>query len=159
MIKFTLPVRPATKKNEPRLLWKKSQFPYQIKIGKFVIATIMYRPLIIPSAKYEDFEKLCSPYLTRVKTELGTIRYPINIKALFYRETKHRVDLTNLCEALDDAMVKAELLLDDNRDIIAGHDGSRVYYDKLNPRIEIEITELKDYAQWKNVKDVQTNLF
>jgi hypothetical protein len=27
----------------------------------------------------------------------------------------------------------------DNRDIVASHDGSRVYYDKQRPRVEIEI--------------------
>ncbi len=158
MIRFTLPIRPVTKKNSPRIIWKRTQKPYQIKIGKFVIATLMYRPLIIPSEANEVFEKESLQYFAHVKNQIGTINYPINVKAIFYRDTMRRVDLTNSCEALDDAMVHAELLIDDNRDIIAGHDGSRVYHDKVNPRIEIEITELKDYAQWKNTKDVQGRL-
>ena len=57
--------------------------------------------------------------------------------------TKRKVDLANLLNAIDDAMVKAELLADDNRDIIAGHDGSRVYYDKQKPRIEITSNTFK----------------
>ena len=64
-------------------------------------------------------------------------------------KTKRRVDLTNLLEAVDDMLVKAGVLADDNRDIVAGHDGSRVYYDKDNPRIEIDITSETNYTQWK----------
>jgi hypothetical protein len=45
-------------------------------------------------------------------------------------------------------LVKAEVVQDDNRNIIAGHDGSRVYYNKENPHIEVNITKMKDYEQW-----------
>ena len=141
MIKFTLPVRPATKKNSGQIVMR----------GKY--------PVLLPSKNYLQFEKNAMPYFLNVKNQIGVINYPINLQCVFYMETIRRVDLANLLNAVDDAMVKAELLIDDNRDIIAGHDGSRVYYDKVNPRIEIEITELKNYAQWKNTKDVQTNLF
>ena len=48
---------------------------------------------------------------------------------------------TNLLEAIDDIMVKAGLLVDDNFTIIQSHDGSRVFYDKNNPRTEIRITK------------------
>jgi len=65
-------------------------------------------------------------------------------------DTRRRVDLTNLLEGLDDMLVKAEVIEDDNRDFIASHDGSRVYWDKENPRIEVEITKVKDYEQWRN---------
>ena len=36
-------------------------------------------------------------------------------------------------------MVTAGILLDDKSDIVIGHDGSRVYYDKKNPRTEVKI--------------------
>ena len=51
-------------------------------------------------------------------------------------------------------MVKSGLILDDNRDIIAAHDGSRVFHDKHNPRIEITISEMKEYTPWNptNIK-------
>jgi hypothetical protein len=35
------------------------------------------------------------------------------------------------------------IIEDDNSQIVAGHDGSRVRYDKNNPRTEIEITEME----------------
>lgn len=53
--------------------------------------------------------------------------------------TKHRVDLVNLLEATCDVLVKADVLEDDNSKIVASHDGSRVLYDKANPRAEIYI--------------------
>jgi Holliday junction resolvase RusA-like endonuclease len=55
--------------------------------------------------------------------------------------TRRKVDLTNLLEAIDDIMVKAGLLADDNFTIIQSHDGSRVFYDPENPRTVVCITK------------------
>ena len=141
MIKFTLPIRPATKKNSGQ----------RITVGGF--------PRLIPSKQYLQFEKDCQPYFKQVLNQIGQIYYPINLQAVFYVETKRRIDLPNLLNAVDDAMVKSELILDDNRDIIASHDGSRVYHDKFNPRIEIEITKQENYTQWKDTQTKQHKLF
>jgi Holliday junction resolvase RusA-like endonuclease len=73
-------------------------------------------------------------------------------------DARRKVDLSNLLNAVDDAMVKSGLIIDDNRDIIAGHDGSRVFHDKINPRIELEIKELKNYVQWQDTKNTQQKL-
>lgn len=140
MIRFTLPVRPVTKKNSGQIVMRGSY------------------PILLPSKQYLNFEKDCMPYFAQVKKQVEQINYPINLQCVFYTETKRRVDLSNLLNAVDDAMVKSGLILDDNRDIIAGHDGSRVYHDKENPRIEIEINELKNYVQWKDTKNVQMKL-
>lgn len=141
MIKFTLPIRPATKKNSGQI----------ITVGGF--------PRLIPSKQYLQFERDCQPYFKQVLNQIGQIDYPINLQAVFYVETKRRIDLPNLLNAVDDAMVKSELILDDNRDIIASHDGSRVYHDKFNPRIEIEITKQENYTQWKDTQTKQHKLF
>ena len=66
-------------------------------------------------------------------------------------QSRRKVDLTNLLEAVDDMLVKANVIVDDNRDIIASHDGSRVYYDKERPHIDITITDVENYKQWKGV--------
>ncbi len=145
MIKFTISTKPVTKKNSQQII------PIKTKTGKI-------RHIIIPSAEYKKFEKECLPYLNRVKAEIGIVNYPINLKCVFYVERRLKYDLSNLLNAIDDAMVHSGLILDDNRDIIAGHDESRVYYDKEKPRIEIEITEMSDYLQWRNTKDVQQKL-
>ena len=39
--------------------------------------------------------------------------------------------------------MKARVLEDDNSKIVAAHDGSRVDYDKQNPRVEIWIEEME----------------
>lgn len=104
------------------------------------------KPFIAPSAQYKDYEAKAIWYVP-VQTE--KINVPVNVKCLFYMPTRRRVDGLNLAEAIDDILVKAGLLEDDNRDIVAGHDGTRVFYDKENPRTEVEITEMKDYTQWK----------
>lgn len=114
--KIVLPIEPRTKKNSQQI----------IMAGR--------RPIIAPSKNYKQFEKEALPYIEAVG-----IDYPVNIKAVFFMKTRRRVDLTNLLEALDDVLVKGGLIIDDNSQIIASHDGSRVRYDKTNPRIEIEI--------------------
>ena len=46
--------------------------------------------------------------------------------------------------AAHDTLVAAKILADDNNTIIASVDGSRVMYDKSNPRTEIFIEEMED---------------
>lgn len=114
---FTIPVNPVTKKNSSQII------------------QVNGKPMLIPSKKYTQYEKDCGMFLK----PLG-IDYPVNVKAIYYRRTKHRVDLCNLHEALHDTLVKYGVLADDNCNIIVSTDGSRVYYDKENPRTEVEIT-------------------
>ena len=45
-------------------------------------------------------------------------------------------------EAALDIMGKAGLLKDDNYSVVYSMDGSRVFYDKENPRTEIYITDI-----------------
>ena len=115
-MKFTIPIEPRTKKNSQQII---------VTNG---------RPMIIPSKAYKEFEEAALWSIEKIG-----IDYPVNVKAHFYMKTKRRVDLTNLLEALDDVLVKGGMLVDDNCKIIASHDGSRVFYDKDNPRIEVEI--------------------
>lgn len=131
-MKIILNVVPRTKKNSSQLIFVKG------------------KPRIIPSKKYREFEQECLWQITG--TYKKKIDYPVNIKAVFYMESRRRVDLTNLLEALDDMLVKAEVIADDNRDIIASHDGSLVLYDKTSPRIEVEIERKEQYEQWKKLK-------
>lgn len=118
---ITIPIAPITKKNSQRIVKGKNG-----------------RPIIIPSKAYKDYEKQAMWYLK----PLG-VDYPINVKCLFYMPTHRRVDLTNLLEAIDDVMVRAGTLKDDNCMIVAAHDGSRVYVDKDNPRTEIYFEEIE----------------
>lgn len=117
---FLIPLDPKTKKNSQQIVYKKG------------------KPIIVQSKIYTEYEKQASLFLRPIG-----IDYPVNVRYMFYRETHRRVDLTNLEEAIDDIMVKAGVLKDDNCEIVAGHDGSRVMYDKDNPRTEIYIEEIE----------------
>jgi Holliday junction resolvase RusA-like endonuclease len=117
---FTIPIAPRTKKNSQR------------------IVIVRGRPIIMPSKLYKDYEKECQKHIPKI----DTINCPINIKCTYYMPTRRKCDLTNLLEATDDMLVHYKIIEDDNYSIIVGHDGSRVYYDKDNPRTEIEITYL-----------------
>jgi Holliday junction resolvase RusA-like endonuclease len=121
IIKFTINLPPVTKKNSQRI----------VKRGN--------RYIILPSEKYEEYENAA---LWLVPKRGVPIDFPVNVKCLFYMPTKRLCDLTNHLEAIDDVMVKAGLLKDDNYKILVSHDGSRVLVDKDNPRTEVEITPM-----------------
>lgn len=69
---------------------------------------------------------------------------PVHIKYLFYMQTRRRVDSLNLQAAADDLLVSAGVLKDDNANIVKSHDGTRVLYDKENPRTEIYIYDYEE---------------
>lgn len=124
--KYTIPLPPVTKKNSQRILVNR-------KTGM---------PFIAPSSAYKRYEAQAVYFLTpKPKTPLAG-RY--RVAAAFYMQTRRRVDLTNLLEAAHDTLVAAKILADDNNTIIASVDGSRVLYDKENPRTEIIIQELNE---------------
>ncbi len=124
--KYTIPLPPVTKKNSQRILVNR-------KTGM---------PFIAPSSAYKRYEQQAITFLApKPKTPLAG-RY--HVAAVFYMPTRRRVDLTNLLEAAHDTLVAAKILADDNNTIIASVDGSRVLYDKENPRTEIVIQELNE---------------
>jgi Holliday junction resolvase RusA-like endonuclease len=57
--------------------------------------------------------------------------------------TKRRVDLVNLQESTLDVLVAYGIIADDNSNIVASMDGSKVLYSKENPRTEVEITPIE----------------
>ena len=123
-IEVLIPLPPYTKKNSSRIFLRKTSS------GNI--------PFIVPSAAYKQYEADCAFFVKA----LG-INEPVNIQAKFYMSTKRKTDLTNLMEALHDIFVKYGLLADDNSKIVVSCDGSRVYYDKDNPRTEVIITKTK----------------
>lgn len=123
-MKFTVPLSPISKKNSQQIL----------------INSTTGKPFIHPSKQFTEYQQSALWFIPK-RVKIST---PVNVKCLFYMSTRRRVDLTNLLEAIDDIMVEAGLLSDDNYTVIAGHDGSRVLYDKSNPRTEIEITKLNE---------------
>ena len=61
-----------------------------------------------------------------------------------YQNAKSDWDLDNHIVAMNDILKSVGIIKDDHIRIVAGHDGSRQYYDKNNPRVEIYIYRLPD---------------
>jgi len=119
----TIPLEPKTKKNHQQILKNKNT-------GKRFIAQ---------GPAYQQYEKQALWFLR----PLG-IDYPIHIKCLFYRKNKHKVDLTNLMEAINDILVKKGTIKDDSFNIVVSLDGSRVLIDPENPRTEVYIYKIEN---------------
>ena len=129
--KYIISLPPITKKNSQQNLTNH-------RTGK---------PFIAPSRQYKKYEQAAMWYLTpKPKAPLSG---SYNIRLLFYMPTRRKVDKTNLESAIMDVLVDAKILADDNRNIVAATDGTRVYYDKENPRTEIYIEDFtEDYDTW-----------
>lgn len=118
-ISIIIPLTPATKKNSPRI----------VHAGG--------RPKVLPSKQFVSYQDKAGWFLPRLDVPINV---PVNVMAIYYMPTRRRVDLTNLHEALHDVLVHFGVLADDNSQIIVSTDGSRVLYDKHNPRTVVEIT-------------------
>lgn len=92
---------------------------------------------LIPSQQYRAYEEKCLWQITAPKRQM--LAEPVELTCLYYMGTRRKVDLCNLLAATCDILVKAGVLADDNSQIVCSMDGSRVFYDKENPRVEIEI--------------------
>ena len=123
--KYTIKGNPATKKNSQRI----------------VINRATGRPFIKPSDRFEQWQTDSAWFLRPVPRK--PIDVPVEITCIFFRESHVRCDLTNLLEAVDDLLVHEHIIQDDDFRHIVSHDGSRVYVDKENPRVEIEIKRWK----------------
>ena len=139
VIRYTVACEPRSKKNHQQL----------VGIGK-ICPTCKKRERMLPiqSKQYLQYEKDCAWFLK--PKPIKPIDFPVNICCTFYMKTKRRVDGLNLLAAIDDILVKHGILADDCRDVVASHNGSMVFYSKENPRVEIVITTVDDYDQWKD---------
>lgn len=124
-MKLTLYGNPATKKNSMQIFRNS-------RTGQ---------PFLTQSKRYKDYARDCAMQITG-KYKQG-IDYPINLKCVYYRKTKRRVDLINLLAATCDILTDCGVIADDNCKVVKSHDGSRVFFDKNSPRVEIEIEEFK----------------
>ena len=124
-IKLTIKLPPVTKKNSMQIVGN----------GK--------RPMLIPSAQYRRYERDAGWFLKPL-----AISEPVNIRAIYFMPTRRKVDITNLESALMDVLVKHGVIADDNCRVVVSTDGSRVMYDKENPRTEVTITKSKEELPW-----------
>lgn len=127
MIHITFTGDPRTKKNHQQVIRNR-------KTGK---------TMVIPSKDARTYAEAC---VAQIPPELrnANLPGPVNVQVEYYMRTRRRVDLVNLLQGTLDILAKeAHVLEDDNSQVIAGLDGSRVLYDKDNPRAEITITDFE----------------
>lgn len=130
-MKFTIPINPVTKKNSQQILINKATG----------------RAFVAPSKKFKDYQRACGAFLPKLKEPINE---PVNVRCVFYRDSRRRVDLSNCISAINDILVDYGILADDNRNIVYSQDGSRVFYDKEHPRTEITIEPiLEEIEEWK----------
>lgn len=123
-LSFTIMGRPITKKNSQQIVTLKT------KNGKS-------RPIIVPSKAYKEYEGKAYGFIPKLDKP---IEGPVNVRCLYFMQTNGLVDLANLLEATCDVLTHYKVLSDDNSRVVVSHDGSRVYVDKLAPRVEVSIT-------------------
>lgn len=127
-VNFTINITPRTKKNSSQLIYNRKTHKWQP----------------IASKAYRAYEAAAGKYLNDiVKLQAMALRPPFNVRAVFYMDSRRLVDLVNLEQALCDILVHYKIIEDDNSRIIASMDGSRVRYDKANPRTEVTIEEVQ----------------
>lgn len=124
-MKITIPITPRPKKNSQQIIYNKKT----------------KKPMIVQSKLYANFERECGLYLLKYKSNID---YGINLKIKFYVPDRRKRDIANYIEAIQDILVKYEVIQDDNYNIVSSLDGTRMYIDKENPRVEIEITKLEE---------------
>lgn len=117
-LKIEIPLNPVTKKNHGQIIMCKGH------------------PIMLPSKPYQEYERQCKQYMPKLDTPISN---PVTLKCTYYMETRRKCDITNLLQATCDILVKYKVLEDDNYTIIESFDGTRVHYDKENPRTIIEI--------------------
>lgn len=134
-IRLVVPGAPRTKKNHMR------------------IVRIKGRPALIQGASYKGWASVAiallraqwmRSYAAREAVLYGAsvIGYPVNLRALVYRERAGRADLLNYLAAVSDVLEEAGVLVDDK--LVAGLDGSRLLVDRARPRVEIELRPMVD---------------
>ena len=131
VLKYVIKGDPRTKKNSQTIAGSGPRCP---ACGKF-------KKIWVRQGKaHDDYTELAGWQL-RPKP-VKPIDYPINVKCLFFLAADRIVDDLNLQACVDDLLVENGIIKDDNRRIVQGHDGTRSFVDRDNPRTEIYITRL-----------------
>ena len=133
---YTIPLDPRTKKNHQMIAGSGPRCPYCRKPKK---------QFIRQGHAGSEYVFLATPHLNPKPEE--PIHTPVRVAYRFYMATRRKVDSLNLAAQADDLLVSAGILADDNSNIVKSHDGTRVLYDKANPRTEIYIY---DYEEEEN---------
>ena len=97
------------------------------------------RPVKYNTPRYREWETVAKLVIMATGKPPQPIDTPVILLCNFFMQTRRKVDLSNLYEGIQDVLVATGVLADDNHTIVVGHDGSRVHYDRENPRTEVSI--------------------
>ena len=141
ILKFSIPGRPSTKKTSHRV----------VRRGGFT--------KILPSLLYEKYEKHCKDYCEFVwkKDGFEPIDFGIAIKLKVYLDSWIVGDECGYQQANGDIIQAHGIIKDDMWIHWVDNGDHMIYYDKDNPRIEVEIKRFKHpkeaYRNDKNEKE------
>lgn len=121
-LKIVVEANPRSKKNSQEIVFNK-------RTGK---------RMVIQNKRYTEFERECKKYMPKLE---NPIDYPVNLSCSFFVCDARRRDIANYIEAIQDILVKYNVLVDDNYNIITSLDNCKMEIDRDKPRIEIEITK------------------
>jgi Holliday junction resolvase RusA-like endonuclease len=117
---FTIPGNTPSSKNS------------RIWTGKYSIASAATRKWKLATDEY--WKEQAKAF----RKESKGLPKPLYIEFKFYRKSKHRFDLINIAQAVQDAMVNYDWIDDDNADelipVFVPYE-----YDNKNPKVEIKI--------------------
>lgn len=119
---FVINANPRSKKNSQEIVFNR-------KTGK---------RMVIQNKRYTDFERLCKSFIPILSKPID---YPINLQCNFFVCDARKRDIANYLEAIQDILVKYNVLLDDNYNIVSSIDGCSMHIDRDNPRVEIIISK------------------
>lgn len=105
------------------------------------------RTVLLQSDTYNQYKDIFMLQMKAVWKNKEPISQKVNVKCLYYRNDNRKCDLVNLQNGTLDLLVESGVLKDDNFKIVASMDGSRIYYDKENPRVEIIIETFEDHEK------------
>ena len=132
ILRYVIPLEPRTKKNHLRIAGSGRKCP---TCHRFL------RQYVLQSKAHDVYKQQAKVFLhPRPDNPINT---PCEITYKFYMKTHRVVDKSGLMQAADDLLVETGILEDDNSRILVSHDGTRVLYDKENPRTEITIKLLE----------------
>lgn len=120
-----IPIQCRSKKNSQQILYNKKT----------------RKPFISQGELYKQFEIECGYFLNRYRYNID---YPINLKCTFIVPDRRKRDIVNLLNAIQDILVKYNVIADDNYNIVASVDGSRIIYKKGQKETIIEINKMED---------------
>ena len=133
LAQYVIPLDPRTKKNHMTIAGTGPKCP---KCGK------RKRQFVRQGAAHSKYAFESAQFLNPRPRE--PIEGEVHIVYILYMQTKRRVDDLNLYASLDDILVHEKILKDDCIKFIRSRDGSRVLYDKDNPRAEIYIYNYRE---------------